>query len=46
MRSASAGDVFRLVANDRCDTCFEIFGRLDCSLHCGGYLLGSFGASD
>jgi len=32
MRSASASDVFTLVANDRCNTQLEVFGALDCSL--------------
>jgi hypothetical protein len=30
--SANSGDLFPLVANDRCDTQLEIFGALDCSL--------------
>jgi hypothetical protein len=32
MRSGRTGNVFRLVADDRCDSRFEIFGALD-SLH-------------
>jgi len=30
---ARSGDVFRLVANYRCDTRFEIFERFDWPLH-------------
>ena len=43
---ARSGDVFSLVADDCCDSSFEVFGSLDCSLHCGVYLLASFGASE
>jgi len=33
MWSASDANVFRLVANDRCNTRFEVFGRFDWPLH-------------
>jgi hypothetical protein len=32
VRPPRTADVFSLVANHRCDTRFEIFGALDCSL--------------
>jgi hypothetical protein len=46
MQLASPSDVFRLIAYDHSDARLEFLSALDCSFHCGGYLLGSFGASD